>query len=392
MGVYEVPAAIEVEQDGSVLIVRLNRPERLNATNHELHQGLAELFPQVDADDDVRVVVLTGAGQAFSAGGDFEYIDELSRDASLRKLSLTHGRQIVTGMVACRVPIVAAVNGPAVGLGCSLVALSDVVFMAESAHLADPHVAVGLVAADGGPVTWPLLTSLQLAKEYALTGDRIPAARAAQIGLVNHVCPDDEVIEQAMACAHKIAKLPRRAVEDTKRILNLNLERAVLATLDFALAAEDRSFTSPELRANIDRLLGREQEQLKGQQRGELTAAQHVFSQVPSQLTRAAEQLLEDQNPTDVAVQVVLGREPDACKDLLAMSSRGPRPASGDGLRHRRGLRREVEPGRVQHGVGRFDRNERLGQAVTHRLERCDRAVELDPLERVLTSELEHPS
>jgi enoyl-CoA hydratase/carnithine racemase len=99
------------------------------------------------------------------------------------------------------------------------------------------------------------MISLQLAKEYALTGDRIPARRAAEIGLVNHVCPDDEVVNDAVACAHRIAKLPRRAVEDTKRILNLHLERAVLATLDFALSAEDRSFTSPELRANLDKLL-----------------------------------------------------------------------------------------------------------------------------------------
>ena len=252
---YRVPDAIQVEVDGPVRVVRLNRPDNLNATNHELHQGLAELFPQLDADDDARVAVLTGNGRAFSAGGDFEYIDELVRDPALRTLSLTHGRQIVTGMVACRVPIVAAVNGPAVGLGCSLVALSDVVFMAESAHLADPHVLIGLVAADGGPVSWPLLTSLQLAKEYALTGDRIPAERAAAIGLVNHVCPDDEVLDQAMACAQKIAALPQQAVEDTKRILNLHLERAVTATIDFALAAEHRSFDSPELRANLDRFL-----------------------------------------------------------------------------------------------------------------------------------------
>jgi len=252
---YRVPDVIQVEVDGPVRVVRLNRPDNLNATNHELHQGLAELFPQLDADADARVAVLTGNGRAFSAGGDFAYIDELVRDPDLRTVSLTHGRLIVAGMVACRVPIVAAVNGPAVGLGCSLVALSDIVYMAESAHLADPHVLIGLVAADGGPVTWPLLTSLQLAKEYAITGDRIPAERAAAIGLVNHVVPDDEVLDQAMACARKIAALPQQAVEDTKRILNLHLQRAVTATIDFALSAEHRSFDSPELRANLDRFL-----------------------------------------------------------------------------------------------------------------------------------------
>lgn len=252
---YDVGPHLEVEARGPVRIVRLDRPEQLNATNHELHRGLAELFPQIDADTDARAVVLTGNGRAFSAGGDFSYLDELARDPELRRETLVHGRQIVTGMVGCRVPLVAAVNGPAVGLGCSLVALSDVVFMAESAHLADPHVLVGLVAADGGPVTWPLLMSLQLAKEYAFTGERIPARRGAEIGLVNHVCPDDEVFDQALACATKIAALPARAVQDTKRILNLHLERAVLATLDFALGAEDRSFESAELRQNLDRLL-----------------------------------------------------------------------------------------------------------------------------------------
>lgn len=249
---YDLPPEIEVTVDGPIRIVTLNRPEQLNATDRELHHGLGALFPQLDADDDARAVVLTGAGRAFSAGGDFAYLDELTTDDALRQETMVDARKIVTGMVRCRLPIVAAVNGPAVGLGCSLAALSDIVFIAENAYLADPHVLVGLVAADGGPVVWPLLTSLQLAKEYALTGDRISAQRAVEIGLANHVCADAELMDAALACARKLAAMPRRALEDTKRVLNLQLERAVLATLDFALAAEDRSFGSPELRATLD--------------------------------------------------------------------------------------------------------------------------------------------
>jgi enoyl-CoA hydratase/carnithine racemase len=160
-------------------------------------------------------------------------------------------------MIRCRIPVIAAVNGPAVGLGCSVVALSDVVYMAESAYLSDPHVMVGLVAADGGPITWPLHTSMLLAKEYAFTGDRISAQRAAEIGLANHVVPDDEVVPQAVATAHKISKLPQQAVEMTKRVMNLHVERAVLATIDFAMTAESESFDTDDLRANVDKFLKR---------------------------------------------------------------------------------------------------------------------------------------
>lgn len=241
---YDMPAEIDVRADGPLRIITLNRPDALNAVNDALHTGLAQLWSRLDEDRDARAAVLTGSGRAFSAGGDFSYLDELRRDRDLRAKTITHGREIVLGMARCRTPVVAAVNGPAVGLGCSLVALSDIVYMAETAYLADPHVQVGLVAADGGPLTWPLQMSLLLAKEYALTGAKIGAERAAQLGLANHVVEDP--LAEAIACAKKIAELPRQAVESTKRLLNIHLERAVLATLDFANMAEDQSFQTDD--------------------------------------------------------------------------------------------------------------------------------------------------
>lgn len=252
---YSLPDAVRVESDGPVRIVRLSRPEQLNAVNQDLHLGLTRVFPLLSADPGARVAVITGEGRAFSAGGDFGLLERMTNDRALRRDVIAEGRELVLNMVRCRVPVIAAVNGPAVGLGCSVVALSDVVYMAESAYLADPHVTVGLVAADGGPLTWPLHTSLLLAKEYAFTGERISAARAKEIGLANHVCPDGEVLSAALAGARKIAALPRQAVEATKRVLNLHLERAVLATIDFALAAETESFDTTELRENVARFL-----------------------------------------------------------------------------------------------------------------------------------------
>ena len=157
---YELPDAVRVEADGPVRIVRLSRPDQLNAVDDDLHLGLMRVFPQLTSDAEARVAVITGEGRAFSAGGDFDLLDRMVKDRRLRRDVIAEGRELVINMLRCRVPVLAAVNGPAVGLGCSVVALSDVVYMAESAYLADPHVAVGLVAADGGPLTWPLHTKI----------------------------------------------------------------------------------------------------------------------------------------------------------------------------------------------------------------------------------------
>jgi enoyl-CoA hydratase len=249
---YGMPDEIDVHARGPLRIITLNRPEALNAVNDPLHMGLTSIWAQLNRDSSARAAVLTGSGSAFSAGGDFDYIRALSEDAALRAKTLADGREIVLGMARCRIPVIAAVNGPAVGLGCSLVALSDVVYIAEKAFLSDPHVQVGLVAADGGPLTWPLHTSLLFAKEYALTGARIPATRAVEMGLANHVV--DDPLAEAIACAERVAALPQQAVESTKRLLNIHLERAVLAVLDYANTAEDMSLQTDDLRANIARL------------------------------------------------------------------------------------------------------------------------------------------
>src|ERR1700736_775371 len=249
---YDMPTEIDVRAEGALRIITLNRPDDLNAVNDNLHVGLARLWQRMTDDPAARAAVLTGSGKAFSAGGDFSYLAELAEDADLRAKTIRDGREIVLGMARCRIPVIAAVNGPAVGLGCSLVALSEIGYIKEDAYLADPHVQVGLVAADGGPLTWPLQMSLLHAKEYALTGARISAPRAAELGLANHVVEDP--LAEALACAKKLMELPRQAVESTKRLLNIHVERAVLASLDYANAEEEQSFQPDAFREIVTRL------------------------------------------------------------------------------------------------------------------------------------------
>ena len=141
-----------VTVEGPVWLIELNRPEQRNAASEALHTALARVWDHLAADDEVRAVVLTGRGRAFSAGGDFHVMTRVQRDEAFREQNIDEARRIITGMVRCPVPVISAVNGPAVGLGSSLALLSDLVLMAEGAYLADPHVQVGLVAGDGGAI------------------------------------------------------------------------------------------------------------------------------------------------------------------------------------------------------------------------------------------------
>jgi enoyl-CoA hydratase len=180
------------------------------------------------------------------------WISSFEHDHVARDESLVDGRRLVEALLGFSKPVIAAVNGPAVGLGCSIALLCDIVLVADDATFADPHVAIGLVAGDGGAAFWPLLTSLQRSREYLFTGDPIEAALAVELGLATRVVPSGNLQDEANALAQRLARRPATALSGTKAILNRHLRRAVEdGTLAAGFAAERASMESPEHLAKV---------------------------------------------------------------------------------------------------------------------------------------------
>jgi enoyl-CoA hydratase/carnithine racemase len=249
----ELADVVMVEADGPVRIVTMNRPEKWNAFTAELHQRMTEVWREIGSDPDARSVVLTGAGAAFSAGGDISLLEAVYESADVRRHMIREVKVLVDEMLRFHLPVVAAVNGPAIGLGCSVAVLCDVVLIADDTYMSDPHVVMGMVAGDGGAVTWPLMMSILKAKEYLLTGDRIPAAQAVALGLANRAIPASELRSEALALAHRLAGMPAQAVQDTKRAINIHLQRAAQAVIDFASMAENESFMGDGVRVAVEK-------------------------------------------------------------------------------------------------------------------------------------------
>ena len=245
---------LTVESEGAVRLVTIDRPDALNAVDARLHRALAQVWRRLADDRDVRVVILTGRGRTFCAGGDLEWISSFLDDPAARDDSLREGAEIIDEMLRFPLPVVAAVNGAAVGLGCSITALCDVVLLSETAHLADPHVSVGLVAGDGGAAFWPLLTHIMRTREYLFTGDRIPARAAVELGLATRSVPADELMDEAWRVARRIADQPPEAVRGTKQVLNMHLSRALAAAVPAGIAAERITMRSEEHRRRLEAL------------------------------------------------------------------------------------------------------------------------------------------
>lgn len=246
--------ALDVGLEAGVLTITLDRPDHLNAVNERLHEELTTVF-RAAADSEARVVVLTGAGEAFSAGGDIAEMNERVDNAAAFRQTLREAQRIVEDILALEQPLVAKVNGDATGLGATLALFCDVVLMSEDARIGDPHVQVALVAGDGGAVIWPLLTSLNTAKELLMTGDLVSAEEAEELGLVNHAVPTAELDDRTDEIVESLATGPQAAIRYTKKTLNTWLELGSTLALQRGLAFEGISQQHPDHATAVEAFL-----------------------------------------------------------------------------------------------------------------------------------------
>lgn len=246
-----------VEAIGDVRVVRLNRPEKVNAISQPLHYALLDVWEKILLDPTARAVVLTGNGRAFSAGGDAENFIKNHYEPVHRRKSLRNARRLADTMLDFPLPVIAAVNGFAIGLGCTIAVLCDMVLIADDAFMADTHASIGLVAGDGGAAIWPYMMSMLKAKELVLLGDRVSAEDAVKLGLANRVVPAASLLDEAIALAQRLAAMPPQSVQDTKRAMNIHLKQAADSVMHFALDAEFVSFGTEEARVRAEQLLAR---------------------------------------------------------------------------------------------------------------------------------------
>jgi enoyl-CoA hydratase len=243
---------IEFDRAGRVLTIRLNRPEQLNAVDGQLHAELARVFPEADDDLESDVLVLTGAGKAFSAGGDIGWMQQgIDDPEAFSGRVRREGKRIVFSMLEVEKPLIAKVNGAAVGLGATLALFCDVIFASEKARIGDPHVSVGYSAGDGGAAIWPHLIGHARAKEYLMTGDLIAATKAAEMGLINHAVAPEQLDATVDAFCGRLLAGATTAIRYSKLSVNIGLKQLVHSILDASLAFECLSNVHPDHQAAV---------------------------------------------------------------------------------------------------------------------------------------------
>lgn len=228
-----------------VLRIRMNNPERLNAADQAMHGELCEIWRHIDADPEVNAVILTGAGEAFSAGGDFEMIERIRTDFATRAKVWKEARDMVYNIINCSKPVVSAMRGPAVGAGLVCGLLADISIASKTARIIDGHTRLGVAAGDHAAIVWPLLCGMAKAKYYLLLCDPVSGEEAERIGLISLAVDDADLDARALEIATRLANGAQSAIRWTKYSLNTWLRNAGPA-FDTSLALEFLGFTGPD--------------------------------------------------------------------------------------------------------------------------------------------------
>jgi enoyl-CoA hydratase len=233
-------------RDHGVLLITIDRPEKYNAADEGMHGELARVWNDVAADPETRVAVITGAGKAFSAGGDLAMVERMAGNYDAVSHMLTEMSDLVYNIINCEKPIVSAINGVAVGAGTVAALLADIAIVAEDARIGDGHVKLGVAAGDHAAILWPLLAGMAKARYYLLTGEMVTGAEAERLGMVAKALPRDQVLDEALRVADTLATGAQQAVRLTKRTLN-NWLRSAGPTFDQSAAYEMLTFLGPDV-------------------------------------------------------------------------------------------------------------------------------------------------
>jgi enoyl-CoA hydratase len=245
---------IDMQREGRLLRITLNRPDALNAVNLQLHDDLVDAFWFAQGDPGSDVVLLTGAGRAFSAGGDLDHLARNAAQPHLFDHEARVAKRIIYTLLDIDKPVVCRLNGHAVGLGATLALMCDIIFAAEGAKIGDPHVGIGLVAGDGGAVIWAQRIGLARAKEYLMTGELIPAGKAAEIGLVNHCLAAEDLDAAVEGFCQRLLDGAIGAIRATKILTNMELKRIAHSVMEAGIAYESVSVRSSDHLEGINAL------------------------------------------------------------------------------------------------------------------------------------------
>jgi enoyl-CoA hydratase len=249
--VYDEFTSLELDRpEPWILRITLNTPGKLNAVGHEAHGHLAEIWKTIDRDDETRVVLVRGADGAFSSGGDLALVEDIARDWETRLRVFHEARDLVYNIVDCSKPIVAAIDGPAVGAGLAVALLADVSIATPGARIVDGHTRLGVAAGDHAVLVWPLLCGMAKAKYHLLLCEPVDGEEAERIGLVSLCVPADELEDRALDVARRLAAGSQAAIRHTKLALNNWLKLAGPA-FDASLAMEFLDMTGPDVAEGI---------------------------------------------------------------------------------------------------------------------------------------------